>query len=306
MRFAFTDDQQALKGEARRVLEKLPSWERIVALGWPGLAIPESYGGAGLGWVELCSVLEEAGRVLLELPLFSNSVAAQALLECGTEEQRREWLPQIAEGRARATLVADDGLALDGTDAGLFIFADRIATRIERVSVEPFDATRPLARVKLADEGLPLARPLTEEVRARALVALAAEEVGGAERCLEMAVEYAKLRHQFGRPIGSFQAIKHMCADMLVRVESARSACYWAAWTAAVGDGELTLAAPLAQSWCADAFFRNAADNLQIHGGIGFTWEHPAHRYLRRARASASLFGSAAHHREEVARRIGL
>src|SRR5207253_10739972 len=116
-----------------------------------------------------------------------------------------------------------------------------------------------------------------------AWIAVAAEQVGGAERCLEMAVDYAKTRHQFGRPIGSFQAIQHLCADMLVRVESARSACWWAAWCAAAGDGELLVAASTAKAWCSDAFFENAAANLQIHGGIGFTWEHDAHRYLRRA-----------------------
>jgi alkylation response protein AidB-like acyl-CoA dehydrogenase len=303
MRFAFSDEQLALKREARRVLEKAPAWEQIVALGWPGLAIPEQYGGAGLGWVELCAVLEEAGRVLLAAPLLSSCIAAQALLEHGTEAQRQEHLPRLAEGQ-RATLVLDNGLALDGMDAELLVFSEHVSTRVERVSVDPLDATRPLARV--SGKGAPLAWPIGENFLARAAVALSAEQVGGAERCLEMAVDYAKTRHQFGRPIGSFQAIKHMCADMLVRVESARSASYFAAWTAAVADEELTLAASVAKSWCSEAYFRNAADNLQIHGGIGFTWEHPAHRYLRRARSSMTLFGDPTYHRERVAQRIGL
>lgn len=315
MRFAFSEEQQALKREARRFLEKrashsqtTDSWASIAELGWPGLAIPERYGGAGLGWVELCAVLEETGRVLLPLPLFSNAVAADALLAAGSEGQRRDHLPQLAEGRKLATLVLENGWALDGMKADLFIFSDRLAraAEVKRVPLESLDASRPLAQVHLEGGGEPLERPLPPETRQRALIALSAEEVGGAERCLEMAVDYAKTRHQFGRPIGSFQAIKHECADMLVRVESARSACYWAAWVAAVGDGELPVAAALAKAWCSEAYFKNAADNLQIHGGIGFTWEHDAHRYLRRARASLSLFGDPAEHREDVARRIGL
>ena len=136
--------------------------------------------------------------------------------------------------------------------------------------------------------------------------ALCAEMVGGAQWVLDTSVDYAKTRQQFGKPIGSFQAMKHMCADMLVRVESARSASYWAAWAASVDDDDLLTAASLAKAWCSEAFFRNAADNIQIHGGIGFTWEHDAHRYFRRARASASLFGDAPQHRDAIAKRIGL
>jgi acyl-CoA dehydrogenase len=310
MRFAFSDEQLALKREARRFLEKRASdpWPAIVELGWPGLAIPDRYGGAGLGWVELCAVLEETGRFLAATQLFSNAVATDVLLSCGSEAQRSAHLPEIAEGRRRATLVLDNGLALDGMDADLFIFPNRVAlaTQVKRVPLETLDATRPMAQVRLEGEAEPLERPLSDEARQRAWIALAAEQVGGAERCLEMAVDYAKTRQQFGRPIGSFQAIKHQCADMLVRVESARSACYWAAWVASVGEDELAVAASLARAWCSETYFRNAADNLQIHGGIGFTWEHDAHRYLRRARASSSLFGDPAEHREEVARRIGL
>jgi alkylation response protein AidB-like acyl-CoA dehydrogenase len=139
-----------------------------------------------------------------------------------------------------------------------------------------------------------------------AAVSLSAEQLGGAQRCLDMAVDYAKQRVQFGRPIGSFQAIKHKCADMLVLVESARSASYFAACTAAEDGDELPLAASLAKAYCSDAYFRCAAENVQIHGGIGFTWEHDAHLYLKRAKSTETLLGDASHHRELVARRIGL
>jgi alkylation response protein AidB-like acyl-CoA dehydrogenase len=134
-----------------------------------------------------------------------------------------------------------------------------------------------------------------------AAVALAAEQVGGAQRCLDMSVDYAKIRMQFGRPIGSFQAIKHMCADMLLEVESARSAAYYAAWAAQDGSDELPLVASLAKACCSEAYFRAAADNIQIHGGIGFTWEHDAHLYYRRAKSTELMLGTPAEHREIAA-----
>jgi alkylation response protein AidB-like acyl-CoA dehydrogenase len=302
MRFAFSDEQLALKREARRVFEKPHDWEKIVALGWPALTIPEEFGGAGLGWVELCAILEEAGRVISPLPLFSNSIAVDAIVTLGTDAQKSEVLPALAEG-ARATLVLEGGWALDGMTADWFVFPNGTITKaVKRRSLETLDATRPMALV----EGDTQPANSFERVIARACIALSAEQVGGAERCLDSSVEYAKTRQQFGKPIGSFQAMKHMCADMLVRVESARSASYWAAWVASVDDDELLTAASLAKAWCSEAFFRNAADNIQIHGGIGFTWEHDAHLYFRRARSSLSLFGDAPQHREAVAKRIGL
>jgi len=139
-----------------------------------------------------------------------------------------------------------------------------------------------------------------------ALVVLAAEQVGGAAACLDMAVEYAKIRHQFGRPIGSFQAIKHTCADMFVAVESARSASYYAGWAASHSEEEIAVVAPLAKAYCSDAYFRCSADAIQIHGGIGFTWEHDAHLYFKRARSSEVLLGDPASHRERVALQLGL
>jgi alkylation response protein AidB-like acyl-CoA dehydrogenase len=139
-----------------------------------------------------------------------------------------------------------------------------------------------------------------------AAVALAAEQVGGAQKVLDMAVEYAKVRVQFGRPIGSFQAIKHKCADMLLEVESAKSAAYYAGWAAAEDNAELPVVASLAKAYCSDAYFHATADNIQIHGGIGFTWEHPAHLYFKRAKSSQIMLGDPTYHRELLAQRIGI
>jgi alkylation response protein AidB-like acyl-CoA dehydrogenase len=174
------------------------------------------------------------------------------------------------------------------------------------------DQTRKLARLDftgvraelLGEEGAgwaPLSRTLDQ-----AAVCLSAEMVGGAQRCLDMSVEYAKARVQFGRPIGSFQAIKHKCADMLLEVESARSAVAYAGGAAADDDGELPVAASLAKAYCSDAYSHAAAENIQIHGGIGFTWEHDAHLYFKRAKSSEILLGDATFHRELVAQRVGI
>jgi alkylation response protein AidB-like acyl-CoA dehydrogenase len=137
-------------------------------------------------------------------------------------------------------------------------------------------------------------------------VALAAEQVGGAQKVLEMAVAYAEERVQFGRPIGSFQAIKHKCADMLLEVESAKSAAYYAGWCASELNDELPQLACLAKAYCSEAYFHATAENIQIHGGIGFTWEHPAHLYFKRAKSSELLFGDPTYHRELLARRLGI
>jgi alkylation response protein AidB-like acyl-CoA dehydrogenase len=284
----------------------------MAALGWTALGIPERWGGAGPGWVELGAIVEEAGRVLSAPSLIGTlCLGAGALAAAGTEEQKGELLPEIVAGELRVALVLE-GRALDGANADLFVIArgdELVLARAAEVARRPLatlDPTRTMSLVQLHQNGSPMAggRSSLEPVLARARIALAAEQLGGAERCLEMAVDYAKTRHQFGRPIGSFQAIKHTLADLLVRIESARSAAYWAAWVAAVDDSELPTAAALAGSWCAETFFRAAADNLQIHGGIGFTWEHDAHWYLRRARAGLSLLGDPATHRETIAGKI--
>jgi alkylation response protein AidB-like acyl-CoA dehydrogenase len=201
----------------------------------------------------------------------------------------------------------EDGVslfALPGDAAGLERRAVGTMDRTRRLAEVALDGVRAPASALLGEEGR--GWPILRKTLSLAAVALAAEQTGGAQRCLDMAVDYAKQRVQFGRPIGSFQAIKHKCANMLVQVESARSAAYFAACTAAEDGEELPLAASLAKAYCSDAYFRCAAENVQIHGGIGFTWEHDAHLYLKRAKSSETLLGDASHHRELVARGIGL
>jgi alkylation response protein AidB-like acyl-CoA dehydrogenase len=213
---------------------------------------------------------------------------------------------------------------LDGAIANLVLVAGRTwsgvslfavsgaASGLARTPLETLDQTRKLARLEFARTPARLvgdvgsAWPGLSRTLDLAAIALAAEQVGGAQRCLDMSVEYAKVRYQFGRPIGSFQVIKHRCADLLLEVESARAAAQYAAWAAAEESGEVPVAASLAKATCSDAYFRAAADNIQIHGGIGFTWEHDAHLYFKRAKSSQLFLGDAAYHREHLAQRMGV
>jgi alkylation response protein AidB-like acyl-CoA dehydrogenase len=224
--------------------------------------------------------------------------------------------------------VAGDGYAISGTKSfvtaghiadivivaarldaaiGLFLVekADASATKLVTLDTSRTQATLEMSAapaVRLGDAGW----DVVERVYDVARVALAAEQVGGLERVLEMAVQYAQERKQFGRAIGSFQAVKHLCADMLVGLESARSASGYATWALATGSDELAVAAPLAKAYCSEAFFKAAGDSIQIHGGIGFTWEHDAHLYFKRAKSTELLFGSPAQQRAVLADRIGL
>jgi alkylation response protein AidB-like acyl-CoA dehydrogenase len=244
------------------------------------------------------------------------------------------WVENPADWRA-ATLSttakrSGDGYTIDGsktlvldghtaslvlvaaqTDNGPSLFAvDASASGLTRRKLETLDMTRKIAAVEfastparlIAEEGA--AAGILERTLQLAAVALAAEQVGGAQKCLDLSVEYAKLRVQFGRPIGSFQAIKHKCADMLLEVESARSAAYYAAWAAADGSDELPLVASLAKAYCSEAFAHAATENIQIHGGIGFTWEHDAHLYYRRAKSTEQFLGSPSEHRDLLAHRL--
>ena len=222
------------------------------------------------------------------------------------------------------TLDGHKMFVLDGHTAGLILVAARTgegislfqvagdASGLTRTALQTMDQTRKQARLEFS--GVP-AKLIGAEgkgwdtlgrVLDLAAVALAAEQVGGAQKCLDMAVEYAKVRVQFGRPIGSFQAIKHKCADMLLEVESAKSAAYYAGWAAAELNDELPVVASLAKAYCSDAYFHAAAENIQIHGGIGFTWEHDAHLYFKRAKSSELLLGDPTYHRELLAQRIGI
>ena len=209
--------------------------------------------------------------------------------------------------------VADLLLVLARSDEGVSLFAvEADAGGLTRTPLPTMDQTRKQARLELHETPAVLvgepggAAPGIAKTLDLAAVALANEQVGGAQHCLDSSVEYAKTRIQFGRPIGSFQAIKHKCADMLLEVESARSAAYYGAWAAAEDSDELPVVASLAKSYCSEAYFHAASENIQIHGGIGFTWEHDAHLYFKRAKSSELLFGDPAYHRELLAQRIGL
>jgi alkylation response protein AidB-like acyl-CoA dehydrogenase len=209
--------------------------------------------------------------------------------------------------------VADLILVVGRTDAGLSLFGVKDdAAGLTRTPLATMDQTRKQARLEFADTPAWLigtdggAAAGLSKTLDLAAVALAAEQVGGAQRCLESSVEYAKTRIQFGRPIGSFQAIKHKCADMLLEVESAKSAAYYAGWAASEDSDELPVVASLAKSYCSEAYFDAAAETIQIHGGIGFTWEHPAHLYFKRAKSSELMLGDPSYHRELLAQRIGI
>jgi alkylation response protein AidB-like acyl-CoA dehydrogenase len=295
-------------------------------LGFAGLMVPERFGGLGLGAMAMAAVLEETGRVLAPIPFFETAVlAAQAILAGGSEAQQAALLPGIASGEVRAAFagkarrpsLADGRLSGEadfvtfGHVAQLFVVATREgplvalpagAATVERVP--NLDATRPFATVRFdcaVAEDRVLANPgAFDRTMTIASGLLAAEQAGGARHCLDMTAEYARQRVQFGRAIGSFQAVKHMLADMMVSVESAHSAALLAA-AAIDGDGDPAEACALARAWCSDEFLHCAGQAIQLHGGIGFTWEHPAHRYFKRARSSAAWLGSPAEHRERVA-----
>jgi alkylation response protein AidB-like acyl-CoA dehydrogenase len=199
------------------------------------------------------------------------------------------------------------------TDKGISLFTvDGAAPGLTRTALSTMDQTRKQAKLEFANTPATLLGTEGEgwnvlsTVLDLAAVGLAAEQVGGAQKVLEMAVEYAKVRVQFGRPIGSFQAIKHKCADMLLEVESAKSAAYYGMWCASEMNDELPSVASLAKAYCSEAYFHATAENIQIHGGIGFTWEHPAHLYFKRAKSSELLFGDPTYHRELLAQRIGI
>ena len=222
------------------------------------------------------------------------------------------------------TLSGTKMFVLDGHTASLILVAARTAAGVSlfvvdgdaagltRTPLSTMDQTRKQAKLEFANTPAKLIGTdgqgwsVLSTVLDLAAVALAAEQVGGAQKVLEMAVEYAKVRVQFGRPIGSFQAIKHKCADMLLEVESAKSAAYYGMWCAAEMNDELPSVASLAKAYCSEAYFHATAENIQIHGGIGFTWEHPAHLYFKRAKSSELLFGDPTYHRELLAQRIGI
>lgn len=376
MDFGFSEEQDLLRQAARDFLTKecpmtvvrrlmedesghSPElWDQMAQLGWQGLILPEEYGGAGMDFVDLIVVLEEMGRVVLPGPFLSTAVyASTALLEAGNDEQKKRYLPDIAQGKLLATVAhmepngrwdADgitatataegEGYRLDGTKlfvpdghiADLLIVAartpgstvqdgvslfcvERNTAGVTATALKSMDQTRRLAEVAL--DGVVVGADALlgeigggwrtlERLSDRAKVALCAEMCGGAAQVLDMSVEYAKVREQFGKPIGSFQAIQHKCADMMVQVESSKSATYYAAWAVANDVEDAPLAAAMAKAYCSDAYRVVAGEGIQIHGGIGFTWEHDMHIYFKRAKSSEVSFGDATWNRELVAQQI--
>jgi alkylation response protein AidB-like acyl-CoA dehydrogenase len=274
--------------------------------------------------VLLASSDDEAKKELLPALAAGEMIATLAFTEPAGRWDPAGITMRAARAAGGWTLTGEKAFVLDGhiadvvfvaarTDAGLSIFAvDGSAAGLTRTPMQTLDLTRKQARLTFSDTPARLigadgeGSAVLAHVLDLAAVGLAAEAVGGAQRCLDMAVDYAKLRVQFGKPIGSFQAIKHKCADLLLEVESARSAAYYAMWAATGSAAELPVAAALAKSYCTEAYAHAAAENIQIHGGIGFTWEHPAHLYFRRAKSTELLLGDPAYHRELLVQRVGL
>lgn len=314
-------------------------------VGVTAIALPERFGGAGYGASAMGVVAHEFGRALAPVPFVATVLATNLLLAADAGDRlaglvdgertvavaltgdgglwRREDVTVSAENGATGWTLngvvrhvlhgasADDLVvaAVAGGELALFTLDAAGAAVAEE---EVLDGTRPMATLTfnstpatLLARGGAVEEAIADSVDL-ALAVLSAEQVGACERVLEIATDYARTREQFNRPIGSFQAIKHKCADMLLEVESAKSAAYYAGWCAAELNDELPSVASLAKAYCSEAYFHCAAENIQIHGGIGFTWEHPAHLYFKRAKSSELLFGDPAYHRELLAQRIGL
>ena len=376
MDFAFSEDQEMLRASARDFLAKdcPPAvvrkmmdaddaydpglWRKVSEMGWTGLSIPEAYGGIG-SFLDLVVVLEEAGRNLLPGPFFTTmGLAVPALLEAGTEAQKKQVLTAIAAGEARATVAltepagrwdaegvalqavrSGDGWKLDGVklfvpDAGvadyvvvaartrgsgeegvtLFLLKGRPAG-LTVTPMKTLDMTRRWYELRFEGVQVPADAVMgtpdqgwapMKRVLEWGAAALCAEMVGGAQHVLEKSVDYAKTRHQFGKPIGIYQAVSHKLADVLLETEGARSATYYAAWAVDANAPDRALAASMAKAYVSDAYRRAAGNAIQVHGGIGFTWEHDMHLYFKRAKASEVTLGDATYHRELVAQALDL
>lgn len=353
MNFDYTDDQKALKEEARRFLTTFSPlsvvrsaldnpaqgydralWRRISQQGWCGAAIPEVYGGIGMGYVELCALAEELGRALTPVPFASTVYQfAEALLLAGSEAQKTSLLPQVAAGELIGTLAVSEGpgvltpdrmttrvvggkltgtklpvtdglaadraivLAVTENGPGLFL-VDLTGDGVTREGVSTVDPTRGTARIvfdsvpaeRLGQGGDGLAQ--LAHIHNRAAILLSFEQLGGSDRCLEMARDYALERYAFGRPIGGYQAIKHKLADVFVKNEVARANAYYGAWALSTEASELPLAAAAARVAGSAAYWLASKENIQTHGGIGFTWEADCHLFYRRARHLGLTIGA--------------
>jgi alkylation response protein AidB-like acyl-CoA dehydrogenase len=313
-------------------------WEQMVELGWPALTVPEEYGGLGLGFIELAVVAEELGRAVAPGPFLATVTQfVPAVRHAGTSEQQRRFLERVASGDLTGTLALGAGITATRVDGGWVLSgtarhvvdgdrADEIAVVASLddgvgVFIVPgadahttpehtLDQSRPLATIELSHVHVEADRALGDAAIDRTLeeatAALAVEMVGTCQSIFDVALAYVKERHQFGVPIGSFQAIKHKFADMLVALERARAASYFAAATIAEDDGRRALAVAMAKAASGDAQRLIAQEGIQIMGGIGYTWEHDMHLYVKRAKAGDALLGTSSDHRARVARLIGL
>jgi alkylation response protein AidB-like acyl-CoA dehydrogenase len=315
---------------------ELHTWRRIAnELGLTTLMIPEEFGGAGFGLVEVGVAMEAAGRTLLCAPLLSHAIGTAGLLLCNRDTQER-WLPRIATGQALVTAVvprlSDDlrvsgasgkvrlhgsaGFVLDGHAADVAVLiADSSAGRrlvaveldgagVRRERLSTLDQTRRLAHLRfdnapVSDEGP--GRQASGRLVSVAAVLLAMEQVGGCAQLLDNTLDYVKTRNQFSRSIGSFQVIKHRCADLFIELETGMATARAALIAVAADSSDAPELAHIAQVYCSEAFLHCASDSLQLHGGIGFTWEHSSHLYLKRAKSVARLFGDPAEHRAALA-----
>jgi alkylation response protein AidB-like acyl-CoA dehydrogenase len=328
MDFGLTDDQRDIQRTARDLLAERATfsrvrehaeagttdtalWKELCELGWPGIAISESYGGQGLGTIELSILCEELGRVVAPVPFLAGAMAACVIEQAGSDEQRERWLPGLASGEAIGALAgAVDGtaeLVVSGAEADVIVLVEedgsgRLLTPqdAEVSKVAAIDPTRSAARVSASDG----AGEQLEDGCAglgRALVAVSSELVGVSERALEMTVSYVKDRKQFGVPVGAYQAVSHRCAQMLLETEQARATAAFAAWTADADPESLAEAAAMAKAAASQAGREVTAGAIQMHGGIGFTWEADVHWLFKRAQLDAALLGGAGRHRARVA-----
>ena len=289
MDFSLTEEQQELKAQAREVLARgAPTWEGLAELGWLGVSVPEELGGAGLTFVEEALIHEELGYALYDGPFLATVALALPALEPAEQHEvatgAQRWSAEVGGlvpewGRIDAVLTENGAIA-----------------RPEGEPLESIDPTRPLGRLATASNNLLLST--------RGQAALAAEAVGVAQWALDAAVDYAKTREQFGKPIGTYQAVSHPLANTYAETELARSLAYWSAWCVAEDDPQAPLAAAAAKAYASEAAVRACERAIQVHGGIGFTWEHPLHRYYKRA-LWIEAFGGRPHElRREIAERL--
>ena len=364
MNLEFSDDQKFVQKSARdylaehsklevcrKVLESgqpyAPElWKGVAELGWLGTAIPEAYGGAGFGYLELVLIAQELGRALAPIP-FSSSIylCAEAIMQAGTEEQKKKYLPQLASGALIGTFALAEGAGdfdaneveatfdgktvngtklpvPDGAAAGLAVVVTKEGAGVSlvlvnldgagvtRTNLAAFDPSRPQAKLAFkgaAGERLGAAgagAKIASAVLDRAAVLIGYEQVGGAERALEMTRNYTMGRFAFGRPIASFQALKHRMADVFAKIQIALSNGYYAAWALSNDNEELPVAAATTRVAASDAFTLASEELIQMHGGVGYTWEYDCHLFYRRARTLASTIGSPVEWRDMLVTRV--